>query len=290
MPRKPICDWSKVDWSKTDTQIACELNTSLRTVGNNRLKQTGSKTRQKIDWSLVDLFNDSVKSISQILGVTADQIYTKRINESKKQGFRLGHSNVDWYAVDLTQPVSKIAELHNISKQSVYNRIARVKRLSIDDWLKVDWSKDNVALSKALLKDYNTVAKKRCELSVGKSDKIATRSDKGISKTTYLPTSEQQQKATQAAKKSEIAGKFETNIHAKEWVFVAPDDKIYHITNLHHFVRNNPHLFNPKDVEWKGKNGIDYYCNATAGIGNVKQGKSQSWKGWRLLNHDKNKD
>ena len=285
MARKAICDWSKIDWSKTDTQIAKELNASLPTVGINRKKQTGKKTLKSIDWSQVDIFNDDVKSICQKLGITAEQVYTKRINESKKQGFRL-REKINWCEVDLTQPVSKIAKLHNISKQAIYNRIERVKILSNDDWQKVDWTQDNTTLSKALLKHYDTVAHKRHELKVGKSDKISQRKDKGLPNPKRAYGAINQPKATEAAKNSPIAGRFETNIHAKDWVLIAPNNKVYHITNLQHFVRNNPHLFNAKDVEWKrsgGKHGAGGdYCNATAGLSNVRQGKSKAWKGWRL--------
>lgn len=194
----------------------------------------------------------------------------------------------DWLNLDWSKSNKEIVELTGKTLATVNSMRSRLGKSTPKqprpptDWDSVDWSLDNKTLAAQLDLAYDTVARKRMDLQVGKSDEIATRSDKGISKTTYIPTSEQQQLATQAAQKSEIAGKFETNIHAKEWVLIAPDDKIYHITNLHHFVRNNPHLFNPKDVVWKGKNGREEYCNATAGIGNVKQGKSSAWKGWRL--------
>lgn len=92
--------------------------------------------------------------------------------------------------------------------------------------------------------------------------------------------------ATEAAKKSVNAGRGEGNVHAKQWRIVAPDETAYEIVNLQHFVRTHPELFEPGDVIWKrtgGKRGTGgEYCNATAGLSNVRQGKSKAWKGWSL--------
>lgn len=160
------------------------------------------------------------------------------------------------------------------------------KRMTIEQWRQVDWSKDNKQLSKDLNKTYDTVAKKRWLLKSGRANSRSERVDKGVSKTTFIPSLEQQAKATKAAQGSVLAGRTESNIHAKEWVLVSPTDKIYHIKNLHHFVRQNPHLFNESDVIWKRKSGVrgtgGEYCNATAGISNIQGGKTQAWKGWRL--------
>lgn len=202
----------------------------------------------------------------------------------------------DWVNLDWSKSNKEIMALTGKTYSTVNtmrHRLGKTYRKQTQpptDWDKVDWTINNQELAKLLNLSYDTVAKKRWELGVGESTEKATRKDKGTKKPQMAHGAVNQPKATESAKKSPIAGKFETNNHAKEWVLVAPDDKIYHVTNLHHFVRNNPHLFAEKDVIWKGKNGIEYYCNATAGIGNIKQGKSQSWKGWRLLNHDKNKD
>ena len=93
--------------------------------------------------------------------------------------------------------------------------------------------------------------------------------------------------ATEGAKRSLKAGRGEGNIHAKEWSLIAPDGTIYKIINLQHFVRTHPGLFEEADVAWKrigGKRGTGgEYCNATAGLSNVRQGKSRAWKGWSLL-------
>lgn len=160
-------------------------------------------------------------------------------------------------------------------------------RMTIEQWRQVDWSKDNRQLAKELNKSYDTVAKKRWLLKSGEAESRAVRIDKGISKTTYIPSSDQQVHATKSAQASVLGGRFETNIHAKEWFLVSPDDKVYHIKNLHKFVRDNPHLFNERDATWKRKGGKrgtgGEYCNATAGLSNVRGGRSSAWKGWRLL-------
>ena len=200
----------------------------------------------------------------------------------------------DWLNLDWSKSNKEIVGLTGKTLATVNSMRSRLGKSTPKqtrpptDWDSVDWSLDNKTLAAKLDLAYDTVARKRMDLQAGKSDKIATRSDKGISKTTYVPSTEQQQQATEAAKQSDIAGKSVNNIHAKEWILIAPDDKIYRITNLHHFVRNNPHLFNPKDVEWKRKGSKrgagGEYCNATAGLSNVRGGKSNAWKGWRLKN------
>lgn len=157
-----------------------------------------------------------------------------------------------------------------------------MSRLTKADWLNVDWTKNNRQLAAELGKAYDTVARRRWAL--GKSGLAlvtATRSDKGISKTTFIPSPEQQAKATAHARASKKAGKFETNIHAKKWRIISPDNRIFIATNLYNFVRTNATLFNPSDIIWKSSGGGEY-CNATAGLLNISAGKTKSWKGWKL--------
>jgi len=157
------------------------------------------------------------------------------------------------------------------------------------DWDAVDWTQPNRVIAAWLGRAENTVAKIRMRL--GKSGKAAvrmTRCDKGCKKPQCRPPNveEAQIMATAAAKESPKAGKAESNVHAKEWVLIAPDGMVYRIRNLYHFVRTHQHLFAPDDVEWKrqgGKRGSGgEYCNATAGLQNIKGGKAKTWKGWKL--------
>lgn len=159
----------------------------------------------------------------------------------------------------------------------------------IVDWDSVDWTLPNLIIAAQLGRAENTVAKMRMRL--GKSGMAVvrmTRSDKGSKKPQCRPSNvdEAREMAVAAAKASPLAGKAESNIHAKEWVLIAPDGRVYRIRNLHHFVRTHQHLFAPDDVEWKrqgGKRGSGgEYCNATSGLQGVKGGKAKSWRGWKL--------
>lgn len=157
------------------------------------------------------------------------------------------------------------------------------------DWDNVDWTMTNQQIATLLNRSYDTVTRKRGQLGKQGLAK-ATRKDKGVSKTTHIPTKQQQMHATKQAQKSPKAGKSATNIHAKKWTVVAPDGTIYKITNLYQFVRDNAHLFLAGDVAWKrvgGKRGTGgEYCNAVAGLYNVANGTSQAWKGWTIKRDD----
>lgn len=92
--------------------------------------------------------------------------------------------------------------------------------------------------------------------------------------------------ATAAALKSPLAGRAETNVHAKQWVMVDLTGMRHEIQNLHHFIRENPALFEEEDRAWKrtgGKRGTGgEYCNASAGLQAVRAGRANTWKGWSL--------
>ncbi len=149
------------------------------------------------------------------------------------------------------------------------------------DWKKIDWRLSNREIAAILKCPYDTVAKRRYLLNAGRAEKPAQRSDKGISRTTYLPPKQQQIAATFAAKNSPKSGKFETNCHAKKWRIVSPTGQVFVVKNLYHFVRENSHLFNERDTIFKTSGGGEY-CNATAGLFNVSSGKAKSWKGWKM--------
>jgi hypothetical protein len=93
--------------------------------------------------------------------------------------------------------------------------------------------------------------------------------------------------ATEAAKRSPLAGRSPRNVHALDWHLIAPDGTHHHCRNLYHFVREHPHLFAAADRAWKrtgGKRGTGgEWCNATAGLLNVRAGKSRAWKGWQVI-------
>lgn len=68
---------------------------------------------------------------------------------------------------------------------------------------------------------------------------------------------------------------------AVDWFFRAPCGTLVQGTNLCQLIRDNTHLFAPKDTEWvRGKSGPT--CNAYSNLARVKYGARKSWKGWRL--------
>lgn len=164
----------------------------------------------------------------------------------------------------------------------------RVVKMSKIDWVSVDWSKNNRELAMQLGKAYNTVAKKRYQLGEsGRAKSRAKRSDNGLKNPNNAAGGRVSQPlATEAAKASPISGKFETNIHAKKWKVITPDNKIFIVRNLYQFVRDNGGLFLPKDVIFKrqgGKRGTGgEYCNATQGLRQAAS-SGRSWKGWTCM-------
>lgn len=87
-------------------------------------------------------------------------------------------------------------------------------------------------------------------------------------------------KGTQAAMASPKAGRFETNVSAKDWVLISPFGETYKCHSLTNFIRKNPQLF---DID-----GSDEEVNrVAAGIrtikGNMKHNRrGHSYHGWTL--------
>lgn len=87
-------------------------------------------------------------------------------------------------------------------------------------------------------------------------------------------------KGTQAAMASPKAGRFDTNINAKDWILVSPFGETYKCHSLTNFIRKNPQLF---DID-----GSDEEVNrVAAGIrsikGNMKHNRrGHSYHGWTL--------
>jgi len=74
-----------------------------------------------------------------------------------------------------------------------------------------------------------------------------------------------------------------SNVHAKLWAFRSPTG--VHLTgrNLAHLIRENAEMFNPEDLEPRGKSGTG--CQAHKGLASLVShaGKGCSWKGWTPL-------
>ena len=154
-------------------------------------------------------------------------------------------------------------------------------------WSRVDWHKSNAELAKELGSTVSTVTKRRTQFGHPSSAPRAVYKNKGRPQAHSAALARATQPlATEAAKKSPTAGRGESNKRAVDWVLISPGGERIEVRNLYEFVRANPQHFSPADVEWKrtgGKRGTGgEWCNATAGLLNIKGGRAKSWKGWRL--------
>lgn len=195
----------------------------------------------------------------------------------------------DWTKVDWSLPNRQIAQLLSTSPKYVADKrreLGKLDKLPPSWWQLCDWRKSNKALAKELGLSPNTIAKKRVALGKSGVAQRETRKDKGISTPQpHLAKPEYQKLGTEKAKQSPKAGRFETNIKSKVWTVKDPNNKTHTFTNLLHFVRQNPHLFDPADTVWrKKKNGVEW-CRASSGIGGLasKSNQAHQWKGWKLV-------
>lgn len=87
------------------------------------------------------------------------------------------------------------------------------------------------------------------------------------------------------------AAKGSDNCNAKWYAVVAPFGKVISGANLSQLVRDNEHLFDPKDAVWKkNKFGTDMWCRAMIGLRSLFRSKrpAKSWKGWTPLERKAN--
>jgi len=174
-------------------------------------------------------------------------------------------------------------------------------RIKAASWATIDWTKPNRQIAAETGKAYDTVAQRR--VALGKSGMALQRSPRKDLQQLIarLQSPEMREKskqiqpiATQAAKASPKAGRGINNVHAEDWHLLSPTGDSYKIRNLYEFVRTHTHLFTPDDVAWKRQGGArgtgGEYCNATAGILNIKGGKAKSWKGWKMMTDNAEKN
>lgn len=73
-------------------------------------------------------------------------------------------------------------------------------------------------------------------------------------------------------------GRFETHIHAKEWVIRSPDGTVYHCRNLMHWLREHADMLpgTPRQA-WVGLANIKLSMQ-----GRIKR-TARTWKGWTVI-------
>ena len=87
-----------------------------------------------------------------------------------------------------------------------------------------------------------------------------------------------------------------THWMSKTTTLLSPTGKVFHVVGISHFVRQNPSLFLPEDVEWRPAQrssvsvpGVastapgKLICRALFGLRTVSNGHRKSWKGWKLI-------
>ena len=86
------------------------------------------------------------------------------------------------------------------------------------------------------------------------------------------------EKAHEIAKNHPLTGKFETHMHAKEWIIQAPDGSIHECRNLKLWLENHVDMLDGTvNQAWDGITKIKYSMQGK------RKFKSYQWKGWRLI-------
>ncbi|MHC1762890.1 MAG: hypothetical protein AB9869_01100 [Verrucomicrobiia bacterium] len=78
------------------------------------------------------------------------------------------------------------------------------------------------------------------------------------------------------------------NHSAKVWRLRSPKGEVFVFKNLRQFVRENPHMFDPIDTEWRTVPGlplgsIERICNAITALSRLNPNRKEVrgvWKGW----------
>lgn len=159
----------------------------------------------------------------------------------------------------------------------------------LTDWGALDWRKSNTVLAAETGASLHTVTKRRSKHGHPADPQPWKRPDLALINQRperRAATAQLQPLGTAAAKESPAAGRGALNVHAVDWVLIEPNGQRHQVRNLYEFVRANTNLFADADVVWKRVGGVrgtgGEWCNATAGILNIKGGRAKTWKGWTL--------
>jgi hypothetical protein len=88
---------------------------------------------------------------------------------------------------------------------------------------------------------------------------------------------------TPAAKKSPLAGRFETNQEAKRWVIKSPEGKTYEFTNLRLWAREHTALFGKPPGDRSAGQIAQGFYSAYMAQRNVGEHHTLTYKDWKLL-------
>ena len=101
---------------------------------------------------------------------------------------------------------------------------------------------------------------------------------------------EMQKAATEAAKNSPKAGRFEQNVHAKEWHLISPDGEHYKFRSLRNWLRKYGNQFFGVEPDTK------QFDNVVSGLSRTKksvlgtlppgQRPAYTYKGWKVIPTD----
>lgn len=186
-------------------------------------------------------------------------------------------------------PESQKEKISNSVKKTFSTPEMRKKLSEIQKGKKrSDSHKKNI--SSSLKETLNTPEMKKKLSEIHKGHEVTEETRKKISEKAKSPERLPQQqesikKATEAAQKSPLSGRFETNINAKEWVIMDPTGKTYKFTNLRNWIRNNIELFTDIENAADDPKIVDrIYSGFSTAKRNTIAGKSgTTWYGWSVI-------
>lgn len=91
------------------------------------------------------------------------------------------------------------------------------------------------------------------------------------------------EKAKEAFDANPVMKKGPKHVNARTWQVRSPRGVTYQFRNLREFIRNNPNLFLPEDIEWVRKPDGNESCRACTGIAGISirlKNPRTTWKGW----------
>lgn len=97
-----------------------------------------------------------------------------------------------------------------------------------------------------------------------------------------------QEIGTEAAKKSPLAGRFETNSSAKSYTLVSPEGTKIDVTNLRQWARENSEFFGFDPTDENVKRICNGFYTIAKNIRNCHRG--QTYKGWTIIVEDRRKN